>query len=464
MKLHFTILISCWVLQIQLNAQGWQRDYPADSLGYGFCLDTKQTDDGGYIMVGEVDLPTGAIRHYLQLLKTDAEGNLQWRKTYANYWEVRNDEGVAVYPTNDGGYIVGGSRDGNFLVMNTDGNGDTLWTKQHGTPSPDYGRAMSPTSDSGYILAGTTFIPNAQNIFIVKIDENGDSLWNTTVGTGTFGVFMEAFDIQETLDSGYILVGSLNGGLQATRLTQNGAVLWAKTYPVGTGGVGHAVRVTTDGNYIVAGSVDGFAGTAPMLTKINDQGDLIWSKSLPIPFHSRVTDIEIMSNGNYAITGSIYHFWYGNNNIGFMGVTDTTGNLLWYRDLDTTSNARGAAIEQTADGGFIVGGSNTTGYFLLKTDSLGVTPTQPIVLPALTVTLAPNPMNANTIFTIFTIKNVPFSVLTFRLYTATGALIKQQLVAPQFTLNRGTLTAGIYFYELQTPDFSVYRGRLVVVD
>ena len=461
MKLLYTFFI-CFFSIVHLFSQGWQQDYIADTanMGYGMCLDVRQTMDGGYIMVGEMDLPTGAIRHYVQLLKTDANGLLEWRKTYTNYWDIAYDEGVAVFQTPDGGYMIGGTSNGDMMVMKTDANGDTLWRKLHGTPMSDHGKAMATTNDGGYVLAGTTFIPNEQNIFVVKVNANGDSLWSITIGSGGIDVFMEVFDVQQTIDNGYILIGRSNGALYVAKLTNTGALAWSKTHSLGTNDVGYAIRQTPLGNYIIAGSIDGFAGSSPLIVKIDGNGELIWSKILGINPHSKATDIEIMSNGQYAITGSLYNFAYNGGNVGFMGVVDTAGNEIWMRDLDTASNASGAAIEQTTDGGFIIGGINQVGYYLLKLDSLGLTPTQQQQQLDLTITVAPNPIVKQATITITGAEMA--ETFTFKLYDVKGQLLRHQKVSYQFIFNSQGLSKGVYFYEIQTKGLMVGRGKLVI--
>jgi hypothetical protein len=72
-NLLFTLF--CSLLSINYgNTQPWEQNYMADTTspnpGFGFAYDLIQTNDGGYVMAGEMDLPTGAIRHYIQLHTT----------------------------------------------------------------------------------------------------------------------------------------------------------------------------------------------------------------------------------------------------------------------------------------------------------------------------------------------------------------------------------------------------------
>jgi hypothetical protein len=86
----------------------------------------QQTSDGGYIVESFTLSFIGGWGDIF-LIKTDANGNLQWAKTYGGtYWE----EAYSVQQTSDGGYIVAGyttsfgagNRD--FFLIKTDANGN----------------------------------------------------------------------------------------------------------------------------------------------------------------------------------------------------------------------------------------------------------------------------------------------------------------------------------------------------
>ncbi|MCB0589551.1 MAG: hypothetical protein KDD06_29975, partial [Phaeodactylibacter sp.] len=61
-----------------LSAQGWQRVYSDTAGALAFLREARPAPDGGYIAVGSLSLPTGAVRDYLHLKKTDANGMVQW--------------------------------------------------------------------------------------------------------------------------------------------------------------------------------------------------------------------------------------------------------------------------------------------------------------------------------------------------------------------------------------------------
>jgi len=122
--LHISTLISAQTT--------FQKTFGGGSSDYAYAV--QQTTDGGYILVGET-WSFGAGNEDIYLIKTDANGDTLWTRTYGG--TVR-DEGWAVRQTTDGGYIVAGYTQSfgagwdNVYLIKTNSNGDTLWTKTYG--------------------------------------------------------------------------------------------------------------------------------------------------------------------------------------------------------------------------------------------------------------------------------------------------------------------------------------------
>jgi hypothetical protein len=164
---------------------------------------------GKYIFVddGGDDYFAFSVSDYDALLiKTDANGNVQWAKTYggANW-----DYATSVQQTSDGGYIVAGLTEsfgsgGDIFLIKTDANGNVQWAKTYFGGWPE---SVRQTSDGGYILSGYIYIgpwPN-YDIFLIKTYANGNVQWAKIYG-GTY--YDVASSVQQTSDGGYIVVGT----------------------------------------------------------------------------------------------------------------------------------------------------------------------------------------------------------------------------------------------------------------
>jgi len=146
------------ILLIKIGTNGdvqWAKTYGGTSDDWAYSV--QQTSDGGYIVVGGT-LSFGAGWYDIFLIKTDAFGNVQWAKTYG---EAGDDGAYSVRQTSDGGYIVAGytwsfGAGGDILLIKTDANGNVQWAKTYGGTGNDVAYSVQQTSDGGYILAGWT--------------------------------------------------------------------------------------------------------------------------------------------------------------------------------------------------------------------------------------------------------------------------------------------------------------------
>jgi len=179
----------------------WTRHHGGPDTDMAYCV--RQTTDGGFIVVGETLPPRN-----LYILRTDSLGDPRWARVYGGAGDAR---AYFVDKTEDGGYIITGyantfgSGDGVYLLR-TDSIGDTLWSRRYGTIGGSYGRSVLVASDGGYVVAGGCLrMGGNKDVLLLKTDSNGDSVWSRSFG----GILEEqGAEAQQTRDGGYILLGS----------------------------------------------------------------------------------------------------------------------------------------------------------------------------------------------------------------------------------------------------------------
>jgi len=136
----------------------------------GKCV--QQTSDGGYIVAGEIYEPAGNI-----LIKTDDRGNVIWTNSYG---------GKCVQQTKDGGYIVTGCKTYKFpwwpyestdlKLVKLDSQGKKKWCRIYGGLYDDVGNFVLQTEDGGYIIVGSKEFPMTypaaqSDVWVIKTGE-----------------------------------------------------------------------------------------------------------------------------------------------------------------------------------------------------------------------------------------------------------------------------------------------------
>ena len=156
---------------------------------YGGSLDDEaaaivQTGDGGYVIAGTTS-SFGAGSADFWLIKTDADGNVQWNQTYAG---PEADVAQAMVRTSDSGYVIAGKTnsfgagDSDFWLIKVDSSGSMQWNKTYGQTTTEVANFVIQTSDGGYTLAGYMENGTDNDGWLVKTDSSGNMQWNRKFG------------------------------------------------------------------------------------------------------------------------------------------------------------------------------------------------------------------------------------------------------------------------------------------
>lgn len=244
----------------------WKKSLKGYDHEIGNAYFVQQTSDGGYIAAGIFHFEN-IFNKDIWILKVAQDGTKEWDKTYG---ESDQDQANSIQQTNDGGYIVAGQIDlsssgGNvgIWILKLHPSGEIQWQKTYNGDKADYARSIQQTNDGGYIVVGGTysFGAGSNDIWILKIDPEGEGEWQKSIG-GEGQDF--ARSIKQTTDGGYIVAGTThsfglgNGDMWVLKLDASGDVKWQKTY----GGYGieeaYSIVETYDGGYAVAGFTESY--------------------------------------------------------------------------------------------------------------------------------------------------------------------------------------------------------------
>jgi hypothetical protein len=373
----------------------WNKTYGRTNNDFGYSV--IQTSDGGYAIAGYTS-SFGAGGADFWLIKTDVNGIVQWNQTYGG---TGSDVARCVIQTSDGGYALGGYTNSfgagiyDFWLVKTEADGSMQWNQTYGGANYDQAYSLVQTLDNGYALAGYTnsYGAGGADFWLVKADLAGNHLWNRTYGASDNDY---AYSLVQTNDGGYALAGATYSyGLGSddfwlVKTDSSGYKIWSRTY----GGTGSdrasSLIQTSDGGFAMVGR-----------TSISDPYFDFWLVTIDkdkIP-QLRFTyggasgdyafSVVQTSDGGYAIAGSTKSYGAGsddfwlvkvekNVDIGLehqrnLGATGVTSG--WTQTYGGTSDDQAYSVVRTSDGGYAITGYTSIGastdFWLVKINSLG---------------------------------------------------------------------------------------------
>ncbi len=349
----------------------WTQIYGGILSEHGHCV--RQTDDGGYILVG-LTSTFGPLAGNIWLMKTDEYGNSLWTRIYGG---DREDIGFVVEPTPDGGYIIGGhtqsfgAGDSDMWLLKTDANGDTLWTKTYGGYTWEKCFSVQQTTDGGYILGGRTrsFGAGGYDFYVVKTDSLGNADWERTYG-GTADD--RGYCAIQTPDEGYLITGQtysfgLGADIWLIKTDADGDTLWTRTYGGNNGEEGMTIQAIGDEGYIIFGTTYSYgAGSADFyMIRTDVNGDTLWTRTYGGYDAELFSEGQQTADGGYVLVGYTQTFGAGSKDI-YLVRTDSNGDSLWTRAYGGWNYEFGNSVHQTDDGSFAVLGY--TGSFTGNAD------------------------------------------------------------------------------------------------
>ncbi len=308
-------------------------------LGAEVCYSVQQTFDSGFVLAGYTD-SSGASRPVAYLIKTDANGDTLWTRTYHGRWE---SEGRSVRQTADSGFIVAGTMGDDVYLVKTDAKGDTQWTRTFGGADPEYGRSVQQTADGGYIIAGETwsFGAGGYDVYLIKTDANGDTLWTRTFGDADYDY---GWSVQQTPDAGYVVCSStapFGPGYDDIILIKTdsiGDTLWTKTFGGDSDDVAYEVQQTSDGGYVLAGYTESFhVGRANFyLIKTDSLGNVAVAEPKASP--TRAPALSLTCEPNPCRGSAVLHLTTGPlDHSTTLRVYDAQGRLVLTQPVRTSS-------------------------------------------------------------------------------------------------------------------------------
>lgn len=317
---------------------GWVNAYgDADR---NFFRSFQITDDGGYVIGGQAGI-AGLGAADILLIKINSQNEVEWAKRYqgpASCDDVLN----AVQQTEDGGYIfVGESRCGTDrrkgIVFKTNSQGDVSWAKELDTfaaAGNNHTRFSDIIQESdGYVLGGEAYLVSPDfSIILMKVDLSGNTIIVPLKYYDDSGRF---YAFEEVSNGDYIFAGRKYNGVDYDALimkTSNysNVVDWAYRY--GGSSTDNASRIVVlpaseGGGYIFEGWSASFGGiTSSLVVSVGPLGGFAGARLYYGPSTSdyRLNAFKRTSDGGYIMSG--FNWFYGGQE-NLVIKTDNDGNF-----------------------------------------------------------------------------------------------------------------------------------------
>jgi len=343
------------------------------------CYSVRKTTDDGYILAGRRSLSTGGAKSNVFLVKTDANGEVQWSREVDPFPSFNsNSRLLSVVQADDGGYVAAGwvetpsYGDEGYLVK-TNSTGTVQWHYIYGNVDLGSGNdddsfeSISKTADGGYILAGVTeaFAQSGlDDAWLVKVNAAGQTVWRQAYGGNSLEYAYEAI---ETADGGYVFAGNTDSFGNETRVFvqktgSTGTQQWLAVIDLNGSSdsgdqEGRSIKQTSDTGYIVGGWYE--AGSDPgvsFLLKLNSSGNEQWRKTYDFGSSSdKVSSVDIAGDGGYLAVGRTNSIGSGSYDA-LVVKTDNSGNEEWHDVYGGSDYDAAYSVQQTGDGGYIIGG------------------------------------------------------------------------------------------------------------
>jgi hypothetical protein len=301
------------------------------------------------------------------------------------YENEQTDQGISLLESStDNQYIIAGksSSFGDFghdgFLTKVEDDGQTLWLEAFGGANPEAIYDLAETPDGGFILVGSTesYGSMLKDVFVIKVDQNGVLEWTNTYGGND-------------LDEGKSVYIGEDGLLYLIGYTRSfgfgEADIWLividsqgnelNSYTFGTELNNYGVGIISDGSghliILSNDEINGYSEQKVAVRKIGLDGSQIWYNYHQSDQFEISSGIIADGEGYYYVAGST--IFAGQKDGLFLQMNDD-GDFISNHIFGGNSNDWFEDIKRSNDGNFVLcGATEIDGYdsWLMKLDQYG---------------------------------------------------------------------------------------------
>ena len=244
------------------------------------------------------------------------------------------------------------------MINTADAQSARLWEKTYDVNMTEETHAIVTKPNGDYVFAGFVETNQGFQVQIIRTDVDGDLVYEKNFGGNRNE---KAYDIVSTTD-GVVVTGDKTTtfgeplNILVMKFSEEGEMMWEKTY--GGGGVdqGQAIINTADGGFLIAGESDSYGnGDNDMfILKLDANGDSTWLKVFDnLGENDAAADLVQKEDGSgYVVMGTS-----GNVSANlFLVETDLNGDETNRTILDRPQNFEPSAIVASDNSYLVAGG------------------------------------------------------------------------------------------------------------
>ena len=257
----------------------------AYSVPYSYSLaeSVSQASSGGFAVGGlcsEAAATTPNCNGNATVLRLDSSGNIQSQTQYSYGIGPQSTDLTILKATSDGGAIFAGQPQSGCPAQNlnsctaivkVDSVGKVQWANDllfatNATPYTHPSTStfdIQQTNDGGFVLVGYAIAPSeSYNPWITKLSSAGQIQW-TRVFVDSSSQYSSAQSVRQTADGGYLVGGAVSYAVTSSyteseiavfKLDSTGALVWQRYYTAGVDAYFQSLALTSDGGAIVSGT------------------------------------------------------------------------------------------------------------------------------------------------------------------------------------------------------------------
>ncbi|HRH69329.1 MAG TPA: T9SS type A sorting domain-containing protein [Flavobacteriales bacterium] len=307
--------------------RSWRPNHTAVA-GWANCCDT--IPGGGFIVGGASEAPDGSDEIYL--MRFDANGDTLWTRVFGDPTLNRFWIGYQVRRTSEGGFLVVGSTDQygspDGFALKTDSEGNEEWRRTYGwsTTLLDGLGSVDLAANGELFMGGTHWVDDVdKQLWVQRTTELGTLIWRVSWG----GPWSDGSAVIHTLLDGHILVAS---GLAADDAgndytpylakldSTDGEIIWEREYgSANYRSVLFAGKECSGGDIIACGVTNANGDQQGLLLRTTAEGDSLWMRSYYYQDEQmndgegRFYDVLPTPDGGFIAAGAAYGSASGNN-------------------------------------------------------------------------------------------------------------------------------------------------------